>query len=259
MAAKHALGDVCDIVRRQDIFHIDPKNIQIVAGWNARTDFSGEEELMESIKEHGVMQPLTVRKTDDKKLELVSGERRLRATLRAISEGSEIKSVPIIMSKRGTNQADLFIKDLNSNNGKPLTPIEEASAYKRLVNWGYTAQEIATKTGKSISHVRNRLELSNASKDIQNSLDSGEITISEAQEITKKSGGDIDEQRKALKKKATTPKTRCVNYKFGKANKKNPCKPIEDLFLCDDFTRKLKEAGYDPETLKITIKPAHKG
>lgn len=165
---KHVLGDVCEIVKRSEVFHIDPVHIIVVDGWNARTDFSGEDELVAYIKENGVPEPLRVRKNIiEKTLELVSGERRLRAVKRAIEEGCDIKSVPVIVVPKGLNDSDLLVSDLGSNSGKALTPIEEAGAFKRLVGWGLEIKDIAKKTGKSVSHVRNRLELSNASLEVQ--------------------------------------------------------------------------------------------
>ncbi len=255
MAAKHVLAGVCEVERRSDVFHINPIHINIVDGWNARTDFSGEDELVESIKEEGVLEPLYVRKTATNTLDLVSGERRLRATLRAISEGSEIKSVPVIVTKKGTNQQDLFIRDLNSNGGRPLGAVEEAGAFKRLLIWGFSAQEIATRTGRSLSHVKNRIDLSNASRALKESLNSGETTITEAQAISRESGGDIEEQEKALEKKKSEPKRRNVVFKSDSKEKKLECPAITDLFLSENFKEELESSGYDISTLKITIAP----
>ena len=253
--AKHVLADVCDVVRRSDVFHIDPKNISIVDGWNARIDFSGEDELVESIKEEGVLEPLYVRKNITGTLDLVSGERRLRATLRAISEGSEIKSVPVIVTKKGTNQQDLFIRDLNSNGGRALNAVEEAGAFKRLLLWDFTPQEIAKRTGRSISHVYNRIELSNASKALQESLNSQEITVKEAQDIVKESDGDVEKQKRALEKKSGKVKIRNVVFRSGSKTKKTECAVIENLFSCEDFKKELEAAGYNIDTLKITVAP----
>lgn len=255
MAAKHVLANVCEVVRRSDVFHIDPKNINIVEGWNARTDFSGEDELVDFIKNGGDFEPLLVRKNTLNSLDLVSGERRLRATLRAISEGCEVVSIPIIVAKKGTNQQDLFFKDLTSNGGKPLSAVEEAGAFKRLLVWGFTPQEISTRTGRSISHVKNRIDLSNASKALKESLNSGETTITEAQAIARESGGDIDQQQSALEKKVSEPKRRNVTFKPGSKNKKLECQVIEDLFLSEKFKEELEASGYDISTLKITIAP----
>jgi len=262
MTPKHVLGDVCDIVKRSEIFHIDPVHINVVDGWNARTDFSGEDELVAYIKENGVPEPLRVRKNiAEKKLELVSGERRLRAVRRAIAEGCDIKSVPVIVIPKGASDADLLVSDLGSNSGKCLTSTEEAGAFKRLINWGFTIQEISVKTGKSVSHIRNRLELSEASPEVKAAVEAGDIPIGKAQEITRASEGSIDKQKEALEEaKAKPKKTRQVirfvdNQTVMTGFKEVYCDPILDLFDNPQFIKEIKLAGFNPETIKITIEP----
>jgi len=263
MAAKHVLGDVCEVIRRSDVFHIDPRNIIVVDGWNERTDFSGEDEMVESIKECGVIDALFVRKTKDKTIELIDGERRLRASLRAIAEGSDIKSVPVTVAKRGTNEADLFAASLLSNTGKPFTPTEEAAGFRRLANWGWDTKTIAAKSGKSISHVRNRLELSEAAPPIKQAVEKKEITISQAQEIVKESDGKIDHQEKALEKaiekkkapviKKTTLKLFVKEGKLKATGCNETCDPIENFITTSEFQNAVRESGFDPKSIKITI------
>ena len=261
MAGKHVLRDVCEVKRRSDVFHIDPKDIQVITGWNARLDFEGEDELVASIKERGVLMPLLVRKTDDGRLELVDGERRLRATLRARAEGAEIVSVPVIVAKRGTNEAELFIDSILSNNGKPFTPTEEAAAFKRLEAWGYTVKGIANKTGKSENHVRNRLELAEASPEVKAAVDAGEITIGQAQEIVKKSDGSINRQNQELIDTKNKPKQRKLIFSFTKKGdlKKTgfdgECEPLTDILKSPDLLDAIRTAGYDPESIRVSIKP----
>lgn len=262
MAAKHVLGDVCEVKRRSDVFHIDPDHIQVTDGWNARFNFDGEEELVASIRERGVLKPLLVRKTEDKRLELVDGERRLRAALRARAEGAEILSVPVIVAKRGTNEADLFIDSLVSNNGKPFMPTEEAAAFKRLMGWGFDVKTVARKTGKSASHVRNRLELAEASPEVQAAVDAGEITIGQAQEIVKQSDGKIDRQGKGLSQARNRPKQRKLVLSFNKKGhlKKTgfdrECEPLSDILKSPDLLDAIRTAGFDPESIRVSIKPA---
>ena len=259
MAAKHALGDVCEVVKRSDVFHIDPKHIEVVDGWNARTDFSGEDDLIASIKERGVVEPLIVIKTSDKRLELVDGERRLRAALKAREEGAEILSVPVMVAKKGTSQADLFFDSLTVNTGKPFTPTEEARAFKRLTNWGFDSKTIAARYGCSVSHVRNRLELSEASPEVQTAVNTGEITIGQAQEIAKEADGKIDRQSQELSKAKATPKERklVLSFKKGKIRqtgyKDASCDPLKDIFQSPDLIESIEAAGFDPQSIRVTI------
>ena len=96
--SKHALKDVEGFQKRKEFFTVDPKVIVVKNGWNPRTDFSGEEELRDSIIQNGVLIPLRVKKVDNV-LELIDGERRLRATHLAIKEGHNIESVPVILER----------------------------------------------------------------------------------------------------------------------------------------------------------------
>jgi ParB/RepB/Spo0J family partition protein len=261
MPAKHVLGDVCDVVRRSDIFHIDPDHINVVDGWNPRTDFEGEADLVASIKERGVMEPLLVRKTKGKQLELIAGERRLRASLRARAEGADIKSVPVIVAKRGTNDADLFADAILENSGKPFTPTEESAAFRRLANWGYDAKMIAARSGKSVSHVRNRLQLAAASPDVKAAVDAGEITVGQATTIAKNSDGKIDDQKNELKKAKTKPKARKLVLSFKKGDlretgfKGGTCEPFRKLLLDPEFMQAIHHAGFNAESIRITIDP----
>ena len=264
MAAKHVLGDVCEVVKRSDVFHIHPDNIEVVDGWNPRKDFTGEDELVASIKENGTVDlpPLLVRKTADKRLELVDGERRLRATRRAISEGAEIKSVPVLVTKRGTNEVDLFVLAVLANGSKPFTPTEEAAAFKRFVGWGVGVKAIAARMGKSVSHVRNRLELAEATPEVQAAVDAGEITIGQAQQIAKDSDGKVDRQRDALNKTKGKPKKPqlILSFKKGKIRQtgfiESECNALNEIFTDAGLLEKIGAAGFDPASLRISVKPA---
>ena len=127
--AKHILAGVDGFQKRADLFHVDPAAIVVVDGWNDRTDFSGEDDLKQSIIEVGVKRPLLVKKTKDNTLELIDGERRLRATMRAREEGAAIQTVPVIVAPARANEIDLYLDSVIANTGKPLTPTEEANSF----------------------------------------------------------------------------------------------------------------------------------
>ena len=261
--AGHALTGIEGFGKRSDMFHVDPRFIKVVDGWNDRTDFSGEEELMESIKSVGVKVPLRIKKTKDGELRLVDGERRLRATLRAIEEGSDIKTVPAIVAPHSINDIDLYLESIIANTGKGLTPTEEANSFKRLISWGLSVKEIASKTGRSETHVRNRLELSNAIPVVKKSVDEKEITVKDAQEIVKESDGNVEAQEKALEIKKITPKkkkkkpltmqirTGLAHYSGG--DKDQTCEVVMDWIFDEDFRFDLDALGFDPDTIKVSI------
>lgn len=206
---KHILNSVKGFVKRAgEIFLVDPMSIKVVDGWNDRTDFSGQEELVESIKEVGVRQPLLVRKSAEEVIELVNGERRLRAVRAAIDAGFQIAAVPVIVAKKDISEIDLYFDAIISNGGKPLEPVEEANSFKRLVAWGVPLKEIASKSGKSYTHVRNRLELANGIPAVKEAVTKKEISVKSAQEIVSGSGGKVAKQAAGLVKVKSTPKTR---------------------------------------------------
>jgi ParB family chromosome partitioning protein len=182
---------------RKDYFTVDPKSIVVKNGWNPRTDFDGEEELVNSIKENGVINPVRVTKENDK-IVLIDGERRLRATLRAIAEGANIVSIPAIVEAANMNEIDRMFVTLLTNEGKKLTPIEEAEAYRRLINWGLSHEEIAKKMGKHVPQIYDRLRLLEASPAVREALKAKEITIAEVKEIVKESSGSIAKQSEKL-------------------------------------------------------------
>ncbi len=116
------------------------------------------EELTNSIKERGVIQPLIVRKSDDQddKFELIAGERRLQA-----SQSAGLNEVPVIVLE-ADNLKSLEFAIIENVQRKDLNPIEEAESYKNLIdNFGYDQDKVSQFIGKSRSHVSNSLRLLN--------------------------------------------------------------------------------------------------
>lgn len=185
------------ILKRRDVYEIDPRGIEVLAGWNPRTDFSGEAELMASIIENGVIEPLTVR-MDGERIVLVDGERRLRATLLAIAQGHEIKSVPAFITRRGISDPEALILAVLKNDGKPLTPPEEAEAFRRLAAWGLSQADIARRFGRSQPYVSARIALVDAAPEVKEAIAKKEVRLKAAERIVKKSGGNVERQREAL-------------------------------------------------------------
>jgi ParB/RepB/Spo0J family partition protein len=257
----HVLKDVEGFEKRADMFYVDPRKVKVVQGWNDRTDFTGEEELVASIKEIGVKQPIKVKRTKEKELELVDGERRLRATLKAIEQGSDIKSIPALVVSPKASEIDIYLDSIVSNTGKPLTPIEEANSFKRLIAWGISVQEIANKSGRSISHIRNRLELANAIPAVKEAVQNGDITVNDAQGMVKDSDGKVEPQKEALEKKKAEgkkPKKKIVHMHISSGTFKSKTNETDLLSLFDvlmdiGFRRKISEQGYDPDSIKLNI------
>jgi len=140
--------------------------------YQPRTSFDQKklEELAESIKKHGVIQPVLVRK-DGKGFELVAGERRFRAAKLA-----KLKKIPVVLSNISDVQS-LEIAILENIQREDLNPLEVAKGYQRLKNeFGYTQEAVAKSVGKPRSSVANSLRLLTLSPKIQNEIDKGVIS-----------------------------------------------------------------------------------
>jgi ParB family chromosome partitioning protein len=148
-----------------------------------RKDFSQEslQELVNSIKEQGVIQPILVRKKDlgnGKKFEIIAGERRWRASM-----GAQSKTIPVIIKEYNDSNA-FEIAIIENIQREQLNAIEEADAYKRLIEeYGYTQEKIAEKIGKSRSHITNLMRLLSLPNDIRDMLIAKKITMGHARAI----------------------------------------------------------------------------
>jgi hypothetical protein len=122
---------------RSDVFKVDPRKLIINEGWNGR-DESPElnahiDQLALSISKIGVKKPLEV-KLEDGKLVVKDGHCRLRAVMLAIKNGADIKTVPVMTVDRYASDEDLILNQVISNTGKPLTTMEQAKVFKKLLD-----------------------------------------------------------------------------------------------------------------------------
>jgi ParB family chromosome partitioning protein len=133
-------------------------------------------ELVASIKEKGVIQPIIVRPKDGR-YELVAGQRRLLAAKEA-----GLTSVPAIV-KEVKEEEGLEIALIENIQREELNPIEEAEAYKRLIEFGLTQEEIGKRVGKSRSTIANTIRLLNLPQSIKERVARGEITEGHARAL----------------------------------------------------------------------------
>ena len=137
--------------------------------YQPRTTFDEKrlKELSDSIKKHGIIQPLLVRE-DGNKFELVAGERRLRA-----AKIAGIKKVPVVVAKINDTQS-LEIAILENVQREDLNPLEVSKGYQRLKEeFGYTQEQVAKSVGKPRSSVANSLRLLTLPPKIQTALEKG--------------------------------------------------------------------------------------
>lgn len=173
--------------KRTDIYQIDPRNVDVVAGFNVRREFAIDE-LKEQIKLNGVLNPITVIPTKaadgTERYRLVDGERRLRATLAAIEEGADIRRIKAIFLPRNTSEEEQLVQQMMRNEGKNFTEYECAIMFHRFKDaFGYSQTEIAAKFGKSTTFVSRCLSLMELAPEIQQKLESGEISTNAVREI----------------------------------------------------------------------------
>ena len=131
------------------------------------------EELSNSIRERGIIQPLIVRKSEDQdnKYDLIAGERRLQA-----SQNAGLHEVPVVILK-ADNLKSLEFAIVENVQRKDLNPIEEAEGYQRLINeFHYDQEKVAKFIGKSRAHISNCLRLLSLPKKIIKYLEDEKIS-----------------------------------------------------------------------------------
>lgn len=146
------------------------------------------EELINSIREHGIIQPLIITKIDKDKYQIVAGERRWRA-----AKILELKTVPAIV--RDVNEMEkLEISLLENIQRQDLNPIERARAYQRLMDeFNLTQEEVAKKIGKARATVANSLRLLTLPEGIQQTIESGRISEGHAKALLSLENADKQE------------------------------------------------------------------
>lgn len=140
-------------------------------------DEEAMKELTASIKEHGVIQPLVLRRLGDK-YEIIAGERRYKASTLA-----GLEKVPaIVMNLDDDKSAEVAL--VENIQRKQLSAIEEAKSYQQLLDRGYSTQEeLAEKLGKSQSGISNKMRLLNLSEDAQEALLANKISERHARSL----------------------------------------------------------------------------
>ena len=164
--------------RSRDFFYCDIIRIQ-PNRFQPRQQFPEAEleELSQSIKEQGILQPLLVREENDG-YQLIAGERRLRAAKKA-----GLTQVPVII-KRISDSKLLELSIVENIQRANLNPIEESEAYHRLITeFNLTQDEAATRVGKSRSAVANFLRLRQLPDDIKTSIQDGALSMGHARAL----------------------------------------------------------------------------
>ena len=151
------------------------------------------EELADSIRQHGVIQPLTVRKLSSGYYQIIAGERRWRAA--RMTELTEIPAVVI----EADDQKAMELAMIENLQREDLNPMEEAEGFRALVaNYGMTQEEAARRVGKSRSAVANAMRLLDLSPALQELVTDGQLSAGHARALLPLSPGLRAEAAKAV-------------------------------------------------------------
>jgi ParB family chromosome partitioning protein len=149
-------------------------------------------ELADSIREHGVLQPILVRPSGSK-FELIAGERRWRA-----SRMAERETIPAIVAEFD-EQTALEISIIENLQREDVSPLEEAVMFRKMTDtFGYSVRQLAQKVGKDKGYIENRLRLTTAPEDVRELVSVRKDTISHAYELMKI--GDERKRRRLAKR-----------------------------------------------------------
>lgn len=203
------------------------------------------DELAASIKEHGVIQPIIVKKSI-KGYEIIAGERRFRA-----SQKAGLETIPAII-RNFTDEQMMEIALLENLQREDLSAIEEAEAYKAMLErLNLTHDELAKKVGKSRSHITNLLGLLRLPKEVQDMIVNKQISMGHARVLSKLEDNEkiIEMAKKIVEKNLsvreleenTNPNEyeRRVKIKRQPSEKNEEYKYVEEL-LCDKLDTKVK-------------------
>ena len=194
-------------------------------------------ELADSIKQMGVLQPLLVRNRNDY-YEIIAGERRWRA-----AKIAGLKEVPVII-KDYTEQEIVEIGLIENIQRENLNPIEEAMAYKKLLEEFHLKQdEVAERVSKSRTAVTNSMRLLKLNEKVQQMIIDDMITTGHARALLA-----IDDQEqqyilanKIFDEKLSVRETEKLIKDIKNPKKPKIKKPVENAFLYDDLANKMKE------------------
>lgn len=216
-----------------EFLEVAPETIH-VGGINPRRTFDEEKlnELVESVRAKGVLEPLLVRPLPKPKgksrFQLVAGERRLRAALRA-----KLRVVPVI-SRAYTDQEALEIAVVENEQRQDVPILEKAEGYQRLMKeFNYSAEALAARINKSEAHVHSTVKLLRVPEIAKKHLNDGTISKSHAELIARVPN---QEGREKL--------ARDIIFNHG-GNTVNPVSVREAKRLADHYTQELSKATFD--------------
>ena len=214
---------------------IEPNRLQ------PRKSFNEEElaSLADSIRQHGVIQPLTVRLLDTGYYQIIAGERRWRAARMA-----GLREVPVVIIEADDKKA-MELALIENLQRADLTPIEEARGYQQLIGeYGLTQEQVADRVSKSRPAVANAMRLLSLPDELLSMVESGKLTAGHARALLsiKDERQQLAVARKVVNLQLSVRQTEAMCKKLLKAVKAPEPKPVEVDYLAEcekTLTRRL--------------------
>lgn len=221
-----------------------------------RFDEENLRELVASVREHGILQPILVRRHGDAtdRYEIIAGERRWRAAQQA-----RLTKVPVVVKDFNDEEA-LEVALIENVQREDLTPIEEAQGYQRLIDeFAHTQEQISKLIGRSRSHIANTLRLMNLPMEVREMLHTGLLTAGHGRALLNDPNPVAAAKRivagglNVREAEAQTPKKR-------RATASTPAKDADTLALERDLSSALGlhvSVGFKGEKKGGTLKIAY--
>ena len=205
---------------------IEPNRLQ------PRKSFNEEElaALADSIRQHGVIQPLTVRLLDTGYYQIIAGERRWRAARMA-----GLREVPVVIIEADDKKA-MELPLIENLQRADLTPIEEARGYQQLIGeYGLTQEQVADRVSKSRPAVANAMRLLSLPDEILSMVESGKLTAGHARALLsiKDEHQQLAVAQKVVNLQLSVRQTEAMCKKLLKAEQKPEPKPVEVDYLAE--------------------------
>lgn len=226
-----------DLNAAEKVLYIDINDIKPNEN-QPRKHFSEEKirELSASIMEHGIIQPLVLRKIDKKRYEIVAGERRWRA-----ARAAGLEKVPSIV-REFTDEENMIIAIIENMQREDLNSIEEAEGLRQMIEtYGFTQEEVSKSVSKSRPYITNSLRLLKLPKYIQEKLANGQISPGHGRALLAAKDKQYQEKlcNRIISEGLSVRKTEELanNFKTKKPDKRQPIKDANVL----QVERELKE------------------
>ena len=205
---------------------IEPNRLQ------PRKSFNEEElaSLADSIRQHGVIQPLTVRLLDTGYYQIIAGERRWRAARMA-----GLREIPVVIIEADDKKA-MELALIENLQRADLTPIEEARGYQQLIGeYGLTQEQVADRVSKSRPAVANAMRLLSLPDELLSMVESGKLTAGHARALLsiKDERQQLAVAQKVVNLQLSVRQTEAMCKKLLKAEQKPEPKPVEVDYLAE--------------------------